>query len=152
MSFSLRTVWAEMVQPLLSRPKPVQVAALCHRVTDGARQVLLITSRDTGRWILPKGWPIAGLDDAAAAKVEAWEEAGVKDAKVNPKSIGQFDYDKRLENGVPVRVQTHVFSLKVKTLADAYPESDERRRTWVSPDKAAQMVHETGLKSILRNL
>ncbi len=57
----------------------------------------MITSRDTGRWILPKGWPIDGLDEAGSALQEAWEEAGVKDGRIANAPIGTFDYQKRFE-------------------------------------------------------
>ncbi|MEN9850080.1 MAG: hypothetical protein RL128_243, partial [Pseudomonadota bacterium] len=55
-----------------------QYGALCWRMHRGKVEVLLITSRDTGRWVIPKGWPIDGLAPAQTAAREAWEEAGVE--------------------------------------------------------------------------
>ncbi|MDO5703782.1 MAG: NUDIX hydrolase [Paracoccus sp. (in: a-proteobacteria)] len=127
-----------------------QVAALCRDLTSG--KVLLITSRGTGRWIIPKGWPMADRDDADAAMQEAWEEAGAI-GRVLADEIGQYDYDKLNENtGVIVPVRVRVFIVEVSELADKYPEAGQRSRRWVAPGKAADMVDEKGLKKILRSL
>ena len=80
MTSAISKAWEEVVRPMLLRPKRVQVAALCFRETDTGKDVLLITSRGTGRWIVPKGWPIDGMGGSEAALREAWEEAGVREA------------------------------------------------------------------------
>lgn len=141
-----------VVTPLLRRPKRLQVAALCYRKEAGQKEVLLITSRGTGRWVLPKGWPIDGKNAAEAALQEAWEEAGVKNAEVSPDALGTYDYDKELKTGLPVRVETVVFPVKVKKLCDSFPEADERTRKWVTPQAAANMVNEPQLQALLREL
>ena len=51
-----------------------QFAALCYRIKRGKVQVLLVTSRRTKRWIVPKGWPMEGRTPADSAAQEAWEE------------------------------------------------------------------------------
>lgn len=152
MTSALKIAWAEVVQPLLRRPKRVQFAALCYTCDGSKKKVLLITSRGSGRWILPKGWPIDGLDAAGAAMQEAWEEAGVKIAEIGEEPIGNFNYNKELDGGgvAPVTAQVHVF--KVDRLEDNYPEAHERKRKWVSPDKAAEMVREPELQELLRGL
>lgn len=143
--------WSGFIGPILQRPKRLQVAALCYSDTGDQKKVLLVTSRGTGRWIIPKGWPIKGKDAAGAALQEAWEEAGVKTGTIG-KAIGKFDYDKELSTGLPVPVETLVFPVKVSELRDDYPEADERTRKWVSPQKAANMVREAGLQDILKQL
>ncbi|MCD1626791.1 MAG: NUDIX hydrolase [Paracoccaceae bacterium] len=148
----LKAAWTGMVQPLLSRPKRLQVAALCLRDTDAGREVLLITSRDTGRWILPKGWPIDGLTAPGAALQEAWEEAGVKTGTITEVPLGSYDYDKRLEGGVPVSVEVKVYAVEDVKLMDSYPEVEERNRRWLSPSEAAGLVDEPGLQDILQQL
>jgi 8-oxo-dGTP pyrophosphatase MutT (NUDIX family) len=148
----LKAAWTGMVQPLLSRPKRLQVAALCLRDNDTGREVLLITSRDTGRWILPKGWPIDGLTAPGAALQEAWEEAGVQAGTITESPLGSYDYEKRLEGGVPVAVEVKVYAVEDVVLTDAYPEVDERNRRWLSPSEAATLVDESGLRDILRQL
>ena len=148
----LKAAWTGMVQPLLTRPKRLQVAALCLRGEGAGREVLLITSRDTGRWILPKGWPIDGLTAPGAALQEAWEEAGVQSGTITAEPLGSYDYDKRLEGGVPVQVEVKVYAVTDVHMADDYPEVDERNRRWMSPSEAASLVDEPGLRDILRLL
>lgn len=150
MTRSLLSAFSSVVTPLLRRPRRIQVAALCMRGTDDARQVLLITSRDTGRWVLPKGWPIDGLDSPGAALQEAWEEAGVKQANINREPVGSYSYDKKLDGGLIVAVDVQVFQTEVTELVDSFPEADERTRTWVAPAQAAEMVNEPELQALLQ--
>ncbi len=77
----------------------MQYAALPYRVRDGL-ELLLITSRETGRWVIPKGWPMKGKTAHAAAAREALEEAGLK-GKIGKQSLGDYSYGKRLSNGAP---------------------------------------------------
>lgn len=149
MPHALKTVWTEMVRPLLRRPPGLQVAALCCRAGEEGREVLLVTSRDTGRWVLPKGWPIDGKDAPGAALQEAWEEAGVRARSVAPRPIGRFTYAKRFDGGYEVPVEAQVFEVVVDSLARHYPEAGQRERIWVSPDRAAEMVDEPELRSLL---
>lgn len=127
-----------------------QVAALCTRKSGGKREVLLITSRDTGRWVLPKGWPMPDKSAVEAALIEAWEEAGVRDARARRKPLGTYMYDKRLDDGTSVPVQVEVFLARVRKTSDNYPEAHERDRRWVRPKKAAEMVDESQLRDLLR--
>lgn len=147
-----KRAWADMFMPILRRPKRVQVAALCYQDTDQGKRVLLITSRDTGRWIVPKGWPIDGLDGPGAALQEAWEEAGVKQADIQSDPVGLYGYDKGLGEGMTVPVEARVYLTRVRDLSDEYPESDLRKRAWFSPQDAANLVDEPDLKEILRAL
>ena len=138
--------------PILQRPKRVQVAALCVKNTEDGKKVLLITSRDTGRWILPKGWPVEGKDGPGSALQEAWEEAGVSKADIEDEPMGYYEYDKGLDNGASVPVETLVYLTRVKDLEKSYPEVDERKRQWFSPSEAANLVDEPELKAILTKL
>ena len=126
-----------------------QVAALCHRGTVAERQVLLVTSRGTGRWVLPKGWPIAGLDAPGSARQEAWEEAGVIPAEGPAAPLGQYRYVKRDRGRRDMRIEVQVFSLEVARLADRFPEENERRRAWMSPEEAANAVAEPDLAALI---
>ena len=128
-----------------------QVAALCHRQHDTkGKEILLITSRDTGRWIIPKGWPIKGLDNAGSAAQEAWEEAGVIPDKEKLPKVGSYTYGKRLKNGDTLECETLVFEVPVRKLARDFPERAERKRKWVRPKDAARMVDEPELRLILK--
>lgn len=152
MTSALLKAWNEVVRPIIFRPKRIQVAALCYRKSKNGRDVLLITSRGTGRWILPKGWPIEGKDGAGSALQEAWEEAGVARARIRPRPLGTFQYKKEMDNGAVTPVETEVYLAEVQEMSPAYPEVAERTRKWVSPNEAANMVAEPGLKDILRDL
>lgn len=149
MIHQLKSVWSGYVMPMLQRPDRLQVAALCHRGTGPDTEILLITSRGTGRWVLPKGWPIKGLDAAGSAMQEAWEEAGVRDGVTGDTPIGSFVYQKGLTGGWSVSVNTLVFPVEVKELRDDFPEAEQRRRNWVKPAQAATMVNEPELREIL---
>lgn len=131
------------------RPVSMQVAALC--LDESTGKVLLITSRGTGRWVIPKGWPMAGRTLARAAEQEAWEEAGVR-GQINHAELGRYSYDKDQDSGFSVPVEVRVFGLSVSSLADTFPEDDQRDRQWFSPAEAAQRVREPGLKKILLGL
>lgn len=128
-----------------------QFAALCYRVRKKKVQILMITSRRTKRWIIPKGWPMEDVSACEAAATEAWEEAGVT-GKVSPDSIGFYTYLKEGEGkGPDATCATLVFPLRVKSIKRKYPERRERRRKWMSKKKAANLVWEPELAGILRN-
>jgi 8-oxo-dGTP pyrophosphatase MutT (NUDIX family) len=128
-----------------------QVAALCWRRHRNQVEVLLITSRDTGRWVLPKGWPMDGHSGPEAAAIEAWEEAGVK-GKVATDAVGFFGYDKIIAPDLAHPCMVTVFPLRVATLARNFPERKERRRKWFSAEKAAKKVVEPELRALLMGL
>lgn len=128
-----------------------QNAALCWRMHRGQVEVLLITSRDTGRWLLPKGWPVAGRDAAGSAEVEAWEEAGVV-GRAGAEPIGWFGYDKVLGPDACLPCIVSVHAVKVERLAHRFPERKERRRKWFAAAKAARKVAEPELRALLERL
>ena len=123
-------------------PCRLQVAALPWRKTESGVEVMLVTSRDTGRWVLPKGWPELGEEFCDAAAREAGEEAGLKGA-VSPHEAGRYYYAKSVAGGDSVRCEVLVYPLEVDKVADKWKEKGQRKRKWVSPAKAAEMVAET---------
>lgn len=125
-----------------------QFGALCWRVKNEEVQVLLVTSRRSGRWIVPKGWPIDGETPADAAATEAWEEAGAT-GKAGTDCLGIFSYTKDADDGDDLSCVVAVFPLKVKKLARSYPEAKERQRKWFSQKKAAKQVDEPELRQII---
>jgi 8-oxo-dGTP pyrophosphatase MutT (NUDIX family) len=56
-------------------------------------EILIVTTRQSRRWIVPKGWPIKRLTPSKSAAREAFEEAGVR-GKVGARAIGNFTYIK----------------------------------------------------------
>lgn len=128
-----------------------QYAALPFRRRGPVIEVLLITSRETGRWIIPKGWPVEGLPPHVAAAREAQEEAGLV-GRISEHTIGRFHYDKRLADGSSVPCAVEVFTFEVDQQMQSWPERDERRTRWFTADEAAEAVQERELKAIIRGL
>jgi 8-oxo-dGTP pyrophosphatase MutT (NUDIX family) len=128
----------------------LQYGALPYRFTkSGTREILLVTTRQTKRWIIPKGWPIKGLKPAMSAAREAYEEAGIR-GSVKTKAIGIFAYEKRLdEDGITIPCDVRVFPLLVKRQSKAWPESEQRVAQWLEPTVALSLVEEEGLRSLI---
>jgi 8-oxo-dGTP pyrophosphatase MutT (NUDIX family) len=125
-----------------------QVAALPLRLAkNGAIEILLVTSRDTGRWIIPKGWTSKRIKDCKAAAREAREEAGVK-GKILREAIGTYRYIKR-ELGKGALVEVRVFLLKVSKRCKRWPEKRERRRAWFHIEDAASRVSDPELSILI---
>ncbi|HRO14424.1 MAG TPA: NUDIX hydrolase [Paracoccus sp. (in: a-proteobacteria)] len=131
-----------------ARVPALQVGALC---VDDTGRVLLVTSRDTRRWIIPKGWPMPGRSLAQAALQEAWEEAGVR-GRAEERRLGRYRYDKRQPQGFSIPVDVQVFLIRVEGLADDYPERGQRNREWLTPVEAAARVAEPRLARLIRRL
>ena len=127
-----------------------QFAALCYRIKSDKPEILMITSRRSGRWIIPKGWPEDGMTPADCALKEAWEEAGVT-GKARNVCLGLFSYSKMISPKLTYPCVAMVYPVKVKALAKKYPESGERIRRWMTPRKAASRVAEPELARILRD-
>lgn len=126
-----------------------QFAALCYRVDadTSALEVLVATSRDTGRWVIPKGWPMKGKKPHEVAAQEAFEEVGVR-GKVEKRPLGVYHYDKRMSDLSRVPVSAQVHALHVKTCLKNFPEKGSRQIEWVSCGEAARRVREPELKSL----
>jgi 8-oxo-dGTP pyrophosphatase MutT (NUDIX family) len=124
-----------------------QFAALCYRIKNEKVQFCLVTSRRSGRWIVPKGWPMNGQTPMDAAATEAFEEAGVR-GKIEPRPIGVFSYYKvHSKNELPCIAV--VYPLKVKKVLRTWPEHKERNRKWLSRKKAAALVDNAELSQII---
>ncbi|WP_346327399.1 DUF47 family protein [Iodidimonas sp. SYSU 1G8] len=131
-----------------------QIAALPYRTVGGALDapvnILLVTSRETKRWVLPKGNLVTGLSDHASAAHEAEEEAGVRGAAC-PTPIGTYRYRKKRRNGASLMVDVAVFPIAVTNELDEWKEQDWRERRWFSLSAAADAVDEPDLKLLIRN-
>jgi 8-oxo-dGTP pyrophosphatase MutT (NUDIX family) len=127
-----------------------QFAALpWRRKPDGGVEVLVITSRETRRWVLPKGWPMRDRTPAEAAAQEAYEEAGVT-GQTDPRTLGDYGYGKRLRDGVVQDVRVAVFAMQVFVEQMVWPEQAEREKLWTSREQAADLVDEPELKALIR--
>ena len=127
-----------------------QFAALCYRLRKGKPEILMITSRASRRWIIPKGWPMDGKTPAQSAMTEAWEEAGVIGKPIDL-CLGLYSYRKWMGPKQFLPCVALVYPVKVKSLADDFPEKGQRKRKWMRPKKAAERVSEPELAQILRN-
>lgn len=137
------------LQPAGKRDVRTQFGALPFRIKNGKVQVLLITSRGTGRWIIPKGWPMHGATPAGAAATEAYEEAGVEGLPYHT-VVGFYSYAKTHENEkLPIVVA--VFPIKVRKLLNDWPEVGQRKRKWMSQKKAAKLLTEPELRQIVKH-
>ncbi|MGV6875405.1 NUDIX hydrolase [Pseudochelatococcus sp. B33] len=118
---------------------------------DGRMQVMMITSRETSRWIVPKGWPIKGLSGAQTAAREAREEAGVVGVTgKNP--VGAYMYDKRLKSGGSARCYVELYPPWVVDRAPDWPEKSERRVEWLPVAEAAERAGDASLSELLRTV
>jgi 8-oxo-dGTP pyrophosphatase MutT (NUDIX family) len=128
----------------------VQYGVLPYRFTqDAALEILVVTTRQTKRWIIPKGWPIKGLRPAKSAAREAFEEAGVR-GRIGTKPLGFFTYDKAVDaGGVQATCDVKVFPLLVQRQSEVWPESEQRIVQWVAPSKAVSLIKEPELKKLV---
>lgn len=144
----------ERETPRAQRTKPravsAQYGALPYRFTDSAAlEVLVVTTRQSKRWIIPKGWPIKGLTPFKSAAREAFEEAGVH-GRIGAKTIGSFKYIKLANgSGAESDCEVKIFPLLVKKQSAIWPESGQRIVQWVDPEKAISLIAEPELKAIV---
>jgi 8-oxo-dGTP pyrophosphatase MutT (NUDIX family) len=127
----------------------LQYAALPFRTAAEGLEVLLVTSRDTRRWVIPKGWPLKGEKPHTSAAREALEEAGVV-GKIGKAAIGDYAYVKLLKNGAPLACDVEVFALKVTRQRKHWPEQQQRTAHWFPLAEAAAAVHEPDLQELIR--
>jgi 8-oxo-dGTP pyrophosphatase MutT (NUDIX family) len=127
----------------------VQYAALpFRRRPDGAIEIMVVTSRTTRRWIIPKGWPMKGKSPAGTARREALEEAGLV-GRISERCVGSFRAMKRLRDGRRVACEVHVFPLTVARQRSAWREKHQRQTRWFSTEAAAAAVTEPELSRLI---
>jgi len=137
----------------LFREHGKQVAAICWRLSHKngrALEVLLITSLNSKRWIVPKGWPEPDLSPAENAAREAFEEAGVT-GKISAQPVGSYHYLKERKDGGGMPCSVEVFALAVTKQLDDWPEKNARELAWLPIDQAMARVAEPGLRQMLKD-
>ncbi len=133
-----------------ARTTGIQYAALPYRIEGGQLRILLITSRETRRWVIPKGWPMTGLKPQDAAAAEAAEEAGLI-GTIEPTPLGSYRYLKRLKRNEAIAVQVIVFAFEVSEQVESWKEQDQRTLRWFGYRAAAMRVAEPSLKRLIRD-
>jgi 8-oxo-dGTP pyrophosphatase MutT (NUDIX family) len=126
-----------------------QVAALPWRLAGSGIEVLLVTSRETKRWVVPKGWPMQRRTAAQSAAREAFEEAGIL-GSVAARNIGEYTYHKRLTKGSDLDCRVELFALRVTRQQTDFPEKGQRVARWFHPSEAAKLVAEPKLAELIR--
>lgn len=144
-----RASWLRGLVDLLRRPARLQIAALCYRVIDGVCEVLLVRTRDTGRWILPKGWPEPDRPAFETAVIEAYEEAGVRGLP-DKRAYASFRSYKGLANGLRIRTRVLVFKIESTDVLQRFPEKGQRQVSWIPISEAIERADEPGVKKVLR--
>jgi len=130
----------------------VQYAALPYRTSEHSGiEVLLVTSRTTKRWIIPKGWPLEGKSPHATAAQEAREEAGLV-GKMTKQAIGSYSYMKRLKSGAAIECEVQVFPMEVTAQKRSWPEKGKREVQWFSTTAAAATIEDPVLSNLIRFL
>ena len=112
----------------------------------------MIASRNTGRWIVPRGNHRPGSTPAKSAKNEAYEEAGIKGTIVGPRPLGFYRYLKKLDSERTLAARVEVYLLNVTEQSKKWPEKAEWTRSWVSINEAIGLVEEPGIAALLRRL
>jgi 8-oxo-dGTP pyrophosphatase MutT (NUDIX family) len=129
-----------------------QAGAIPYRIVDGKLEVLLVTSRDTGRWVIPKGHLENGMTPQSAACQEAWEEAGVTGEITSKLPLGFVPYMKKLKDGSFCGASIAVFPLLVDKQKNKWQERGERTRTWFAAAQAAELVNEPAMSALILRL
>jgi len=129
---------------------PLQSGALAWRVKKSKKkpEVLLVTGRRSGRWMIPKGWPMVGKSRADSAAQEAFEEAGIK-GKIDPSPIGRFRHIKQHILFGRIEVDIVVHTLAVERELGNWPERGERDRKWFAIDDAMERVDSDELRLLI---
>jgi 8-oxo-dGTP pyrophosphatase MutT (NUDIX family) len=140
-------------QAIVKRPSSVRQTALQYGVIPYRRakdriEIMLITSRNARRWVIPKGWPIGRKPSREVARLEALEEAGLE-GTVGKRPFGFFHYQKRLKDGSIVACQVHVFAFEVGRQLKTWLERSERQRRWFACERAIKLVREQELKELI---
>ena len=128
----------------------IQYAALPYRLQGRQLQIMLITSRGTRRWVIPKGWPIDGLKPQDAAAQEAREEAGIV-GQIADAPIGSYRYIKQLKGEYIQAVQVIVFPIRVEDHIPTFKEQGQRMFAWFSYQEAASRIAEPALRRLIRD-
>jgi len=128
-----------------------QAGAIPYRHSPVGLRVLLITSRGTRRWVIPKGGVEKGFTPAQAAEREAYEEAGLKGI-LSDVPLGIFTYSKRQRNGGFRSAAVEVYAMRVHKEFKKWPERKERRLKWMTVPEAVELVDEHGMKALLLRL
>lgn len=141
--------WLHGLTGLLVRPRRLQIGALCHRQGKSGPEILLVSTREKGRMILPKGWPEDGRAAFETALTEAYEEAGVL-GRVDREPLGSFRSHKGLGNDLKIRTKVVVFKIEYESQLVDFPERGQRKLMWLPIQEAISLADEPTLRRFLK--
>ncbi len=136
----------------LGKSKHKQAAAFCYKKKNGKQYILMVTSRGSKQWILPKGWIEDDLTEKELAALEAEEEAGVVTKPEKIKKIGLYRYTKQLSRTRSVPVDVNVYSMPLRRLKKKFKERRQRKRKWVTIKEAIKLVSDKDLEAFLKKI
>ncbi len=139
---------AKQARKAQGAPDKLQYAALPWRWNGERLEIMLVSSRETKRWIVPKGWPMSGRSGAASAAIEALEEAGLLGA-ISAQPIGHYFYAKRFSLGKEQLCRVEVFELRVTRQRETWLEQDQRTTQWFPAEEAVGAVSDPGLGALI---
>ena len=142
----------QLESAILVKSKTKQAAAFCYKKKKGKKYVLIVSSRRSRQWILPKGWLEDDLTETELAVLEAKEEAGVITKPEKIKRMGAYSYNKRLSRKRYVRVAINVYSMPVKRLKKKFKEHEQRKRKWATIRQAIKLVSNKDLQAFLKKI
>ncbi|QFT32488.1 NUDIX hydrolase [Roseibium porphyridii] len=141
--------WLQGLAGLFFKPARLQIAALCVRPGESEPEILLVSTRDTGRMILPKGWPETDKSASETASIEAYEEAGVM-GSAETRPLGSFRSFKGLASGLKIRTKVLVFKVRFEKQLQDFPEIGQRKCVWSPVSEAMKLADEASLRRFLR--
>ncbi len=148
-SLAFDTSWLHGLAGLFIKPARLQVAALCVREGEKEPEVLLVSTRGSGRMILPKGWPETDRPAFETAILEAYEEAGVVGSAVR-QPLGTFRSFKGMSSGLKLRTKVLVFKIEFEKQLEKFPELGQRKCVWLPVSQALNQVDEPALRRFLK--
>jgi 8-oxo-dGTP pyrophosphatase MutT (NUDIX family) len=141
-----------IVRPIQPVPRPrLQYGVIPYRRSKDRIEIMLITSRNTRRWIVPKGWPLDRTPSRDVARLEAFEEAGLE-GTMGKRRFGSFHYHKRLKDGSVILCRVDVFAFEVGREHENWLEQSERKRRWFDAKRAIKLVREPELRALIAAL
>lgn len=140
-----------LLRDMIFRPRALQTGMLCLREGPQGTEVLLVRTLDSGRWIIPKGWPMDGKSLAEAAEIEAWEEAGAI-GDLQPGEVARIPSNKRRDGGLEVPTDLVIYCMTNTRLVDDYPEAGKRQRQMLPLAEAARRADVEALAEVIRDL
>ncbi|MGH1394002.1 MAG: NUDIX hydrolase [Trichormus sp.] len=123
-----------------------QSGVIPYRVRNGRVEILLVTTRDRQRWVMPKGGIVKGMTPPSSAAKEAWEEAGVI-GRVEANKLGSYKYRKGGKT-----YQVKMYLLPVDVVSSNYPEASTRYRRWLDVKQAMKLIKKASLKRLLKGI